>query len=70
MIGGALGEMVVPAFIAWFLGPSNIDGGGDGEASGYPAALYDACVAVSALLAAVYCTWYSLLGAAATVLSP
>ena len=74
VIGGALGEMLVPAFIAWLLGPNSIDddvsSAGDGEASGQPAALYGACVAVSALLVAVYGTWFSLLGAAAVVSSP
>lgn len=73
MIGGALGEMLLPAFIAWFLGPNSTDdGSGSGdidEASGHPAALYGVCVAVSALLVAVYGTWFSLLEAAAPVVT-
>eukprot|EP00752_Nemacystus_decipiens_P016764 g15002.t1 len=76
--GGALGEMLIPAFIAWFLGPNSVDvdgdvGGsvsGDGVASGHPAALYRVCVAVSALLVAVYGAWFRLVEAAATVSSP
>lgn len=70
MIGGALGEMVVPALIALFLGPNNVDDGSGGEGSDQPAALYRVCVAVSALLVTVYVTWFGLLEAAAAASFP
>lgn len=63
----------MPAFIAWFLGPNSIKDGSSGSGdqdSGQPAALYGVCVAVSALLVAVYATWFSLLGAATGASSP
>lgn len=72
MVGGALGEMLVPAFIAVILGgatggDADTDGGGDGGGdAGRPGALYDACVAVSVLLAAVYGAWSRLLSSSAT----
>lgn len=71
MIGGALGEMLVPAFIALLLGPNTEDDGDDGdgnsgEQSGRSAALYDVCFSVSVLLVAVYGTWFGLLTQAAS----
>ncbi|CAN0426269.1 unnamed protein product [Pylaiella littoralis] len=68
VIGGALGEMLVPAFIALLLGP-NSDGDdedGSSKQSGRPAALYDVCFYISVLLVVVYGTWCSLLSPAAT----
>lgn len=68
VIGGALGEMLVPAFIALLLGP-NTDGddddGNNSKQSGRSAALYDVCLSVSVLLVAVYGTWFGLLTQAA-----
>lgn len=54
VIGGALGEMVVPAFISALLGPSD---------GGQPAALYSVCLAISGLLVVVYGAWCSFLSA-------
>ncbi|CAM9295326.1 unnamed protein product [Ectocarpus sp. 8 AP-2014] len=68
VVGGALGEMLVPACIALLLGPSSSSsisiGDGDGE-PGRSAALYGACFAVSLLLVAVYGTWCSLVASSA-----
>ena len=55
VIGGALGEMLVPALIAALLGPDD---------GGWPAALYSICVAISVLLVVVYCASCSQLKAA------
>lgn len=51
VIGGALGEMVVPAFIAWMLGPKE---------GGWPVALYAVCITISVLMVGVYGVWCSL----------
>lgn len=45
VVGGAMGEMLVPSLIAALLGPDD---------GGWPAALYSVCVATSALLVVVY----------------
>ncbi|CAM9487948.1 unnamed protein product [Ectocarpus sp. 12 AP-2014] len=68
VIGGALGEMLVPACIALLLGPSSSSGNSIGDGDGEPGrsgALYGACFAVSLLLVAVYGTWCSLLASSA-----
>lgn len=51
VIGGALGEMVVPAFIAWMLGPNE---------GGWPVALYAVCATLSVMMVGVYGVWCSL----------
>ncbi|CAN0536251.1 unnamed protein product [Ectocarpus sp. 12 AP-2014] len=64
VVGGALGEMLVPACIALLLGPSSSSGNSIGDGDGEPGrsdALYGACFAISLLLVAVYGTWYGLL---------
>lgn len=45
VVGAALGEILVPAFIAVLLGPAD---------GGWPEALYVTCVGISALLIALY----------------
>lgn len=55
VVGGALGEMLVPSLIAVLLGPAD---------GGWPAALYSVCVAVSVLMVVVYGAWCSQLKAA------
>ena len=55
VVGGALGEMLVPALIAALLGPDD---------GGWPAALYFVCVAISVLMVVVYCAWCNQLKAA------
>ncbi|CAM9362746.1 unnamed protein product [Hapterophycus canaliculatus] len=72
VVGGALGEMLVPAFIALFLGSggSNTDSNSDDDddhESGRPGSLYSACLAVSALLVAVYSKWCSMLASPTTL---
>ncbi|CAN0078886.1 unnamed protein product [Scytosiphon promiscuus] len=72
VVGGAMGEMMVPALIALLLGPggSTTDGDGDdNHESGRPASLYGVCLAVSALLVAVYGTWRGLIASPATTVS-
>lgn len=63
---------MVPAFIALLLGPggSNTDSDDDGyddRQSGRPGSLYAVCLAVSALLVAVYGAWCSLLSSPTTL---
>ncbi|CAM9966072.1 unnamed protein product [Ectocarpus sp. 4 AP-2014] len=68
VVGGALGEMLVPACIALLLGPSSSSGNSIGDGDGEPGrsdALYGACFAVLLLLVAVYGTWSSLLASSA-----
>lgn len=54
VVGAALGEMLVPAFIAVLLGPTD---------GGWPGALYATCVGISALLIALYCAFDIVLSA-------
>ncbi|CAB1097368.1 unnamed protein product [Ectocarpus sp. CCAP 1310/34] len=68
VVGGALGEMLVPACIALLLGPSGSSGNSIGDGDGEPGrsdALYGACFAISLLMVAVYGTWCSLLASSA-----
>lgn len=53
VIGGTLGEMIVPAAVASLLGPND---------GGRPSALYAVCGAVSLLMIGVYGVWCRLAG--------